>query len=223
MPSFTMTLEEVIEMEGESNIGLSDYPIFDEIHRPILNKKIIDQYYNQEIGQENISMFRLAMKRKMNLLMPLYNQHYELSKIELDALTTVAMSTSTANESVTEGTTTNSTVSKSNAVSRAVASSFPQNSLQEDSDYATGAQDNTSESTADGTGTEDQNARQTGDTKTTMSGFQGHQPELIFAARQTIVNIDQEIVAALHTLFMGIWTTDEEYTRERTHYNAFRF
>lgn len=251
MASFTMYLEEVIEMEGESNIGLNEYPIFDESHRPVLNKKIIDHYYNQEIGQENISMFRLAMKRKMNEIMPAFNQQYELSAIKLEALLTASMTTTgtntgntaatntgttaSSNTGTTTSTTEGETTSGSDAKSRAVASNFPQNSLQAGSEYATSAQDNISNSTATGNSNETQSVaqndsqsveqngtqevEQTGSTTNLTTGYQGHQPELIFAARQTIVNIDLEIINALDTLFMGVWGTSAEYSRVRNHYD----
>lgn len=234
MGSFTIPLCEVIEMEGEEHIGLDEYPIYDESHRTVLNKKIIDHYYNHEIGQETISMFRLAMKRKMNEIMPAFNQQYMLSQIELDALSTMSVesnSTNTGNTASTNTGTSNTTTegdtsSKSDAKSRAVASSFPQNSLQANSEYATGAQDNISESTASGNSAETQEStqnetqaiEQTGNAVNLMKGYQGHQPELIFAARQTIVNIDLEIINALDTLFIGLYSTSAEYSAARTHY-----
>lgn len=223
MGSFTMTLEEVIEMEGVDNIGLSEYPIFDEEYRANLNQKIIDRYYNQEIGQETISMFRLAMKRKMNEIMPLYNEHYRLSQITIDALMTADMVTESSSTGSAEGTNTATTLSKSDAKSRAVASNFPQNSLQADSDYATSAQDNISDSNATADSSDSQNSEQTTEGKTRMSGYQGHQPELIFAARQTIVNIDVDILESLQTLFMGVWGTAAEYTRANTHYDNYPY
>lgn len=223
MGSFTMTLDEVIDFEGRDNIGLSEYPIFDESHRKILNDKIIDHYWNQEIGMETISMFRLAMKRKMNEIMPAYNQNYELSAVQIKALSTMDVETEATNTGQTQGANSSSTVSDSDAKSRAVASDFPQNSLQANSDYATNAQDNISESKATANSTDEQNATQTGTSKSTVSGYQGHQPELIFAARQTIVNIDLEIITVLQSLFMGIWSVPSEYTSARNQYVNYYF
>lgn len=223
MSSFTMTLEEVIGMEGEANIGLSDYPIFDEAHRPILNKKIIDHYYNQEIGQETISMFRLAMKRKMNEIMPPFNQNYILSQIELEALITADMKITSDNAAVSAANNSANTTSSSDATSRAVASQFPQNALKANSDYATSAQDNISKSEAVADSTDTQSGTQTNTGESLTRGFQGHQPELIFAARQTIVNLDLEIVLLLNTIFMGVWSTAAEYTTVRTHYDFPRY
>lgn len=215
MGAFTLTLEEVIEMEGEDNIGLSDYPIFDEAHRTVLNQKIIDHYYNQEIGQETVSMFRLALKRKMNEIMPEYNQQYELSAIKLNALLTVDVESTNTNTSTASSNAEGSTVSDSDAKSRAVASQFPQNALQANSEYATSAQDNISHSDATGSSTETQETEQTGSGTAKQTGFNGHQPELIWAARQTIVNIDLEIINRIQSVFLGIWFAPSEFSRVR--------
>lgn len=223
MGSFTLYLHEVIEMEGAENIGLNEYPIFDETHREILNKKIIDHYFNHEIGMENISMFRLAMKRRMNEIMPQYNQHYALSKIEIDALSTVNISSANTNEAESTGTSAGTNISKTAAKSAAVSSNFPQVKIEEDGYYATAAQDNTSTSEADGKSEESQEGRQKATASGSTQGYQGHQPELIFAARQTIVNIDLDIITELETLFMGIWAVDAEYTKARNHFDYFRF
>lgn len=54
----------------------SDYPIFDEKYRPILEQKIIDHYYFREIGFETYAQFKHFLKDKMNRIMPYYNQLY---------------------------------------------------------------------------------------------------------------------------------------------------
>jgi len=90
MGTFTIPLKKVIEYEN-GKIGLDDYPIFDETYRESLNKKIIAHYWNQEIGVETPSLFRFAMARKMNEIMPLYNQHYKLSLLTVDPLSTINM------------------------------------------------------------------------------------------------------------------------------------
>lgn len=218
MATFTMALWEVIELEGRDNIGLSDYPIFDEAHRKILNDKIIDYYYNREIGQETISQFRLALKRKMNNLMPLFNQHYELSKIKLDALSTVDMKNTGNSTTLATGNSENTTENATKVGSVAVASQFPQNRLRDGGDYATNSQENTSDSDSKATSADTQTSNQQGNTETTMTGYQGHQPGLIYAARQAIVNIDLDVIESLETLFMGIWNTDEEYSRNGNYY-----
>lgn len=188
MPVFTIALKDAIALDPAIvTQSLATYPIFDEAYRPHLNKLITDQYWNQEIGQETISMFRLALRRKMEQIMPLYNQQYEISRIEFDPLQTVnianvAASTghSTATTvSTAEGTSTGhsestgdtTNTSTSDAKSRAVAQELPQTLLSGTGDYATNAQDNVSTTTAGGTGTEaatvDQNGTSNDSSNTT--------------------------------------------------------
>ena len=215
MATFTKRLKDVIAEDGP-DIGLSEYIIFDEEHRKVLNKKIIDQYWNREIGQESVSMWRLAMKRKMNLIMPLYNQHYELSAIKLEALSTVdsAMTGTNTGESTTSGTGTSD--STSGASSRAVASDTPQTALQENADYATSMQDNISDSKANSESKQSETSKQDGVTENRATGYQGHQPLLILQARQTLVNIDEMIVLDLEELFMQVFTNGDSFTQNRS-------
>lgn len=75
MAKYTVELYALLENEYE--IGLDQYPIFDERYRKDLNKKICDHYYYREIGQETPDRFRQMMRRTMNEIMPYYNQLYK--------------------------------------------------------------------------------------------------------------------------------------------------
>lgn len=215
MATFTKRLKDVIKEEGP-NIGLNLYPIFDEEHRKVLNQKIIDQYWNREIGQESVSMWRLAMSRKMNLIMPLYNQHYELSAIKLEALSTVDSTMTGTNTGASESTGTGTNDSTSNASSRAVASDTPQTALQDNADYATSMQDNISESKAGSESLQTEKSKQDASTENRATGYQGHQPLLILQARQTLINIDEMIVLDLEELFMQVFTNGDSFTQNRS-------
>ena len=233
MATFTMVLKDVLEME-DGKIGLDDYPIFDEDYRESLNQKIIDHYWNQEIGQESISMWRHAMKRRMNEIMPLYNQHYILSKLNVDPLSTVSIkaltntaadSTGTAeSETLSNGTSTNSSLS--DAKSRAVASDTPQNALSENGDYATSMQDSVSDSRASGeandsntaTANESRGEHTQQDTTASTEGYNGHAPALVYAARQALVNVDLMVINELRDLFMLVWSNNDSFTSNRLGY-----
>lgn len=65
-----------------NDIGLGDYPIYDETHRDDLNKKIIRHYYLQEIGSETVAQFKHRLRDSMFLIMPRYNWYFE----QLEAL-----------------------------------------------------------------------------------------------------------------------------------------
>jgi len=208
MGTFTVTLQEAIDLELEGNfedeytaLGLDAYPIFEEGYRQALNDKIIAHYNEQEIGHETISMFRYAMRRKMNEVMPLFNQHYKASQIEIDPLLTVNI------QNVGESTESSESVSSSTAGGRVVGSNTPQVRLAGQGDYATSAQDSNSKTDADGT------ASQTANSDNTTTGYQGNPAELIWALRQSFVNVDMMVIDSLQELFMMIWDNGQEYTK----------
>ena len=86
MAKYTVELRKLIE--SGFDLQLNEYPIFDELYRETLNKKIIDHYYFHEIGQETAGQFRHFLKTKMNEIMPYYNQLYRSELIEIDPITT---------------------------------------------------------------------------------------------------------------------------------------
>lgn len=73
-------------VENHFDLGLKDYPIFDENYRATLNGKIIDHYYFREIGQETAGLFRFYLNRTMNEIMPYYNQLYRSELLEFNPL-----------------------------------------------------------------------------------------------------------------------------------------
>lgn len=217
MATFTITLAEVYEIE-KGDIGLDEYPIFDEEYRKVLNKKFLDRYWNQEIGMENISMFKLAIKRRFNEIMPYWNEQYKLNLYTVDPLSTVSMKsiTETGEESAVEGE--SKSDSASLAKSRAVSSDTPQTQLSENQDYASGLQDNISESEATGVSSENQKSNQKGTAENNLSGYQGHAPMLIMQARQALVNVDVEILDRCQDLFMLLWSNHDSYYQTQSPY-----
>lgn len=238
--TFTVQLKTALDLVPEIETEtLAEYPIFDEAYKDKLNKKIIDHFYNQEIGQESISMFQLALRRKMNEIMPLYNQHYVLNLLTIDPLSTMSIRSITEIDSNTKSTgasssdtTGNSTsTSGSGAKSRTVASDTPQTQLNPTQDYASSMQDNISDSTATGAATEtqavkaaeNQTAQQEGLTDNEVTGYQGHAPMLILQARQALVNVDMMVIEELQSLFMLIWSNNDEYTNNSSLNGGYRY
>lgn len=83
MSKYTTTLDQLIR--GGFDIGLKDYPIFEETHREELNEKIIAHYRFREIGQETPAMFKFMLNRTMGEIMPFYNQLYK-GQSEIDGI-----------------------------------------------------------------------------------------------------------------------------------------
>lgn len=217
MGTFTLPLKRVIEIE-KGNIGLNDYPIFDEDYREPLNKKITQHFWNREIGQESIELFRFAMSRKMNEIMPLYNQQYELSLIKVDPLSTVDLKTIVASDGTSSTVGNSSNTGGSTAKARAIGSEFPQVVLMDDGDYATTGNDTISDTTATGSAVDEQNATQNATQDSTNTGYQGHAPALIYQARQALVNIDMMVIGELNELFMLIWSNNDSYSERFPYY-----
>ena len=101
MAEYTMELRELVERHYP--LALDRYPIFDENHRDVLNNKIIQHFWYREIGQETPDRFNRMLARKMNEIMPYYNQMYISTLIEFDPLATEYISSTTKDESKTKG------------------------------------------------------------------------------------------------------------------------
>lgn len=217
MSDFTLTLKQVIDFKDSTVatvdewLNLHDYPIFDESHRSVLNAKIVRHFWNREIGQETISLFRFALYRKMHEIMPAYNEHYRISALKIDPLNTVDTTASGTNEATSTSHGTGSTTTASGSKSRAVNSETPQVPLSGEGDYATSAADSVSDSTGTGASTEDRTDSTTATTGGNTRGYVGHGPSLAMAARAAIVNVDMMVISELEGLFMLIWATHDEH------------
>lgn len=213
MSTFTMVFKDALLQEPTlETVTLAQYPIFDEAYREHLNMQIKDQFWNQEIGQETVEMFQLALKRKLNQIMPIYNQQYLISQIKFDPLQTVNISNVSALTGNTVTASDSASTSASNAKSRAVASQFPQTQLSENGDYATSAQDNISDTTANGDVKDSSTADQKQDTNTNTKGFQGNPAMMLLQYRQSLVNVDMMILDELKELFMLIWSNGDLFS-----------
>ena len=82
MSKYTTELRYLIE--NNFDIGLKDYPIFDENYRESLNQKIINHYYFREIGFETAELFKRYLNNTMNEIMPYYNQLFKSELLEFN-------------------------------------------------------------------------------------------------------------------------------------------
>lgn len=82
MSKYTTELRYLIE--SGFDIGLKDYPIFDENYREPLNQKIINHYYFREIGFETAELFKRYLNNTMNEIMPYYNQLFKSELLEFN-------------------------------------------------------------------------------------------------------------------------------------------
>lgn len=243
MSAFTMYLHEVIDHTGGETellpmtfkniqmghitkltggkVGLDFFPIFDEEYRDILKGKIVDRYWNREIGFETIDLFMMKMRVKLNEIMPFYNQLYDSTMIEYAALSTIHLQTVTSGQTTGEENTSGNTTAtaQNESGSRAVSSQTPQTMLSGDEDYASAATDTNSktvsESENDSTAMSTSQAESSGDSLVT--GYQGTPADLIMRYRDSFLNIDLMVLRDLEELFMQVFDNGDSYTQRGFH------
>jgi hypothetical protein len=233
MSRYTIELRYLIE--GNYDLGLKDYPIFDESYREQLNNKIIQHYYFREIGFETEALFKNRLNQKMDEIMPYYNQMYESSKLKIDPLSTIDLEEVFSRKSKTTGEGTSSTSGTGNNTNNfnstdttdygkiskfsdiAQAQTTPNEILNDkyltsatvddgqDKNTNTGTNTSQTESTTSGTSTDKRNLDE--DTTLTRKGNNGtaSESELLNMYRETFLNIDMMVIDELSELFLGIW------------------
>lgn len=212
-----LTIENGVSKMTGGDIGLNVYPIFDANYRPTLNGKIIDHYLNREIGLETIDMFKLAMRRKMNEIMPIYNKLYLSEQLTFDPLATIDLRTvteNTANQTNTNNAT-NTAESTNDSKSRSTNLETPQTALSGNADYASSAVDVNGQSEVNSTANEESTftSENEGAGETHTTGYQGVPSELLMAYRASLLNIDLSVINELEECFMSVWETSDSYTR----------
>lgn len=202
MAKYTITIGTLIK--NNFNFGLDTYPIFDNMYRQTLNQKILNHYYNSEIGFETPELFKFYLNNKLNEIMPYYNTLYENLKLYDNNL----MSNVNLKEVLNRETANNvSSQSNSSTDTRNLYQDTPQGSLKEtDIDnlkYATNLTLNDSKindnATSQGDGTENYIK--------TIVGNNGskYTYELLNELKNGILNIDMMIIDDLNELFMGVF------------------
>lgn len=189
MSSYTVELRQLIQ--NGYDIGLKDYPIFDESYRETLNNKIIMHYWMREIGAETAGLFKLYLNRTMGEIMPYYNQLYKSTQLDFDPLNAYNyVETNMELENVeSDGTRTDTADGKS------LYSDTPQGLLDNgaiaDEKYLTSAtlNDSSASSTANNLQKRDRNFE-----KKVRGNMYHNLSELLKDYRETFLNIDMEII-----------------------------
>lgn len=204
------------------SIGLGTYPIFNENYRGILNGKIIDEYYNREIGTETIDNFVLILRKKMDQIMPYFNQLYKSTEIPYEALDTMRIHS--VGENHIEGTdsvnATNTTDTDTKSGARAINSNFPQTMLAGNGDYASNGNDVNSTSEVDTTATQNSDATNNSNSNSDnlVTGYQAAASDLITKYRSSLINVDTLILSEIEDCFMLVFNNGDEYFARESNY-----
>ena len=200
-----------------SKIGLGTYPIFDEDYRDILNGKIVDEYFNREIGTETVDNFLLILRKRMDQIMPYYNKLYMSETIEFDPLATIDITTSTSSNTDETGNSTGNvdTTSETKSGSRSVAQELPQTMLSGNGEYATSATDANADTNVTGGSNQVSNSQSNVDStgESHSKGFQGVASDLLMRYRNSLLNIDVMVLGELNECFMLILNNGSAYAQ----------
>lgn len=196
--------------------GFERFPIFDEAYRKVLVGKIVDRYWNYEVGLESADMFWNAVRRWLNMNMPYYNGLYQTIPFDR-AMLTVDMNSTSIGENDSRSETSGESESKSGTKTKGKAfdNQMPITAMSENESYATSANENKGESDTAGKGSErgEAKSRDTAVNDSETKGFQGNANALLADFRANLLNTDELIVTAMRPLFMLIWKNTETATR----------
>lgn len=210
-----------------------EFPIFDSDYKIPLCQKIIEHYYNREIGAESYGLWRLQLRTKMREIMPYYNQLYKSAQLTFDPLQDTDTKTThtlkrdeseTHNDTrETSGKSSGSSKTSGTETSRAEQdySDTPQGDSTGvlDKKYLTtvtvdNSNSNTSgtqetESTTSGTDASEgaRAVKSTDEYIEQIAGKRGGQSysALLTEFRETMLNIDMMIIDELSDLFINLW------------------
>ena len=211
MAYYTVMLIDLVKQGFD--LGLNDYPIFDENYRQRLNNKIIDHYAFEEIGYDVPARFKFELNQTLYEIMPYYN---ELYKAQLSILTkpidaNVNLTETNERNQASNASSTSNSVSTGSSNNKGVYQDTPtEEILQEDLESLKHASNFTMG-----------NANQSNDINDAsnslvenidnyvkiMVGNNGtkYSVEMIGTLKSNLINIDLEIIQKLKPNFMGLW------------------
>lgn len=194
-----------------------DFPIYDEIYRPLLCKKILKHYYTNEICAESVGLWLLWLNTTMQEIMPLYNQFYNSCLLEFNPLYDVNKTTTRKGSNKTDSTQNNNTINSgdntANTSTISKHSDTPQGGVEglEQGNYMTNATINSGNNAT--TYNDNTNSTISGvvnsfdDYVETVFGKQGSEnySDMLTKFRSTFINVDMLIIDELSSLFMTLW------------------
>ena len=177
MAKYTTQLRHILEMEYD--LDMKSYPIFDETYRESLNNKIFEHFAFREIGLETPQLFKRFLNRKMNEIMPYYNQLYESTLHDYDPLLGFEVETNSTGQGESSST--------------GAFHDTPMGILTDplDGKYATTMNADKNNSSNSG--------------KSIQKGRSESAQELIKKLRASFINVDMLIIEELDSLFMSVY------------------
>ena len=207
---------------------LDKLPPFDPEYAPVQLSLILDRFRARRLAYETPDEFSLAVRRwgalhlgGMSTLtrrylstatdLPLDTVNLTIQTEATGATTADGTASGTGSDSVTSTDTTNTT-----SKGRDAQSEFPQGTLADNADYASGAVDRVGTGNVAGSGTtaaereqaaeDHRNTTEERDETRTEQGRSGRSVmELLAEQRSMFLNVDEELLAGMESLFLGVF------------------
>ena len=195
------------------DLGLNDYPIFDENYRQILNDKIIDHYAFHEIGFDTPERFKFEINKSLHEIMPYYNEIYksQLSMLSKPLDHNVNLSETNERLQSSNASSTSNSYNYGASNNKGVYQDTPSEEiLQEDLENLKHASNYTMGNTNQKNDINDasnSSVENIDNYVKMMIGNNGtkYSIELLGSLKSNMINIDLEIIQKLCDNFMGLW------------------
>lgn len=218
MAHYTITIKTLID--NNFDFKMTDYPIFDENYRNVLNQKILNHYYENEIGFETAPLFRFYLNNKLNEIMPYYNILYEkqlqlLNNIDKNVNLVEDFKGTNTNESTTNTESKSTSNSSGTSKNKNLFQDTPQGNLNNTelenqtwaTNYTMNNTENKNEINDNSSSNDIANSNGTNNYLKTIIGNNGGRYNLDILAdlQKNLMNIDLLIINELNDLFMGLY------------------
>ena len=167
------------------------YPIWDEEHRPELEKKIIEHYAMRQIGFETFGRFKHEVNVRMREIMPYYVDIWKTTQYDYNPIENYNMTEGSEEDATSSGTSEGSSVDK--------FSDTPQSEIANIENYLSSASKNEGKSSSEGKSNNKRTAWRKGNI-----GVMSTQT-LIEQEREITLNLDKMIIDELKDLFLGVF------------------
>ena len=182
---------------------------FDERYRSVLCTKILKHYYTREIGMDTAGLWMLWMNRRLEEIMPYYNQLYKSAQLEFNPFHDVDYTRegNRDNDGTSHGWGTTSNVNENTR--RDLYSETPQGALNgvESGTYLTDARKITDNGLDSGSFDNENETNTTEQYAERIVGKMGggNYSKMLNDFRTTLLNIDMQVIEEFVDLFMGLW------------------
>ena len=167
------------------------YPIWDEEHRPELEKKIVEHYAMRQIGFETFGRFKHEVNVRMREIMPYYVDIWKTTQYEYNPIENYNMTEGSEENGTSLGTSEGSNLEK--------FSDTPQSEISNLDNFLTSATKSEGKNTSEGK----TNSKHTAWRKGNI-GVMSTQ-NLITQEREITLNLDKMIIDELKDLFLGVF------------------